>query len=256
MADDYKKTPTTFDIPPDATTQKGAGTYPNYDIKKTRSGHTLIFDDSEGAESITIKHRGGSYIQWDPKGQVIIGAGSGMYTFVLGENRIVVTGSHDLVVKGDCSMRIDGDYNTTVAGNMNLAVEGDMIVQAKSLNQMFKENIDTSAKNMSTKIEGSTEITTHGLTSIGSDAGMTLASTGGNIGVKAAGDFGLKADGVGYFQIGSTINIKGGGATKLTSKGAVSVKGGSIAMKGGPIDLNPLGDVPEADDASITHRKG
>jgi hypothetical protein len=255
MADDYKKTPTTFDIPPDATTQKGAGVYPNFDIKKTRSGHTLIFDDSEGAESITIKHRGGSYIQWDPKGQVIIGAGSGMYTFVLGENRIVVTGSHDLVVKGDCSMRVDGDYNTTVAGNMNLAVEGDMIVQAKSLNQMIKENIDTSAKNMATKIEGSTEITTHGLTTIASDAGMTLASTGGNIGVKAGGDIGIKATGLGFMQTGGTFNIKGGGAMKVQSSGKMSMKGGSIAMEGSTIDLNS-GNADSADDASITHKKG
>jgi hypothetical protein len=54
-------TPPKWDETQDARKLPGAGKYPNYWAHKTRSGHVFMMDDSKGAESITIQHRGGSY---------------------------------------------------------------------------------------------------------------------------------------------------------------------------------------------------
>ena len=97
--------------------QKGSGTYPNQWVYKSRSGHNLVIDDSQGQESVTLQHRSGSAVQMLPDGAVQITAHNSLYTMVFGENRITVTGAQDITVKGDCSLRVFGELNETVHGN-------------------------------------------------------------------------------------------------------------------------------------------
>jgi hypothetical protein len=173
-----KETPKKWSSLPDSRNTKEAGQYPNYRIEKTRSGHTMIFDDSKGAESITIQHRGGSAIQFNANGAVQITSHNGMYNVVFGEKRMVVTGAHDVTVKGEGSFRVYGDYNKTIHGNVNYAVEGDFNVTAKNLNRNIRGNIDTQALNETKKLEGSSAVQAQGAIAQVAQKSVALVSQG------------------------------------------------------------------------------
>lgn len=215
----------TWKGPPDARSISGAGTYPNYYVQRTRSGHVFMLDDSDGAESVTLQHRTGSMIQFLPDGAVQFVSHNGQYTFVFGENRVQITGAYDVTVLGGASMFVKGDYNMTVQGNHNTTVVGDMNITAKNLNTVIRGNIDTSGKNMTTKIEGSTEITTEGVTHISSDGGLSLSSTTESVSVLAQKDVGIGATGKIMLQADDTLDIKSKGTFRLQSTG------GSVDLK-------------------------
>lgn len=239
------KTPPKWDGKKDARELPGAGQYNNYYTHRSRSGHTITLDDSKGAESITMQHRSGSMVQFLPDGAVQFVSHNGQYTFVFGENRMVVTGAQDVTVKGDCSLLIEGDHNSTIWGNHNMSVHGDMNITARNMNTVVRGNMDTSAKNMTTKVEGSTEITTEGVTSIASHGGMSLSSTAQSVSILGQGDVGIGATGKVMIQAGETLDIKSKGALRAESTGgSVDIKasgvmrsesGGQMSMKAGGI---------------------
>lgn len=249
---DQKTTPTDWKGPPDARSVDGAGKYPNYHSQRTRSGHVFTLDDSDGAESITLQHRSGSMFQCLPDGAMQFVSHNGQYTFVFGENRIHITGAYDITVNGDCSLKVDGDYNMTVQGNHNTVVTGDMNITAKNMNTVVRGNMDTSAKNSTLKVEGSTEMTTEGVTSIASHGGMSLSSTGAPMSILAKGSLGLGATDKVMFHAGGAMHIKTDTNMKLSSSGTFTMKGGGqMALDGGPeIQLNN-GIAQDADSMQI-----
>jgi len=181
-----KETPQKWTSLEDSRNVKQAGQYPNYRIEKTRSGHTMIFDDSKGAESITIQHRGGSAIQFNANGGVQITSHNGLYNVVFGEKRMVVTGAHDITVKGDGSFRVYGNYNKTIHGDINYAATGDFNVTARNLNRNIRGNIDTQAQNETKKLEGSATLQTQGSISHVSEKSAALISRGDQVHVGGA----------------------------------------------------------------------
>ena len=50
---------------PHSEARKGqsTGSYPDYFSWKTRSGHVFQLDDTQGGETVTLQHRGGTAIQ-------------------------------------------------------------------------------------------------------------------------------------------------------------------------------------------------
>ena len=150
-----KETPEKFDRPAGVGGSEGSGKYPNYWSYKSRSGHSLVFDDSKGEETVSLQHRSGSAIQMMPDGALHITAHNSKYTATFGEDRLVISGAHDIVVKGDASLRVYGDYNVTCHKDYNLTVMGDFNVTAKNHNRLVRGNIDTIAKNETKKLEGS-----------------------------------------------------------------------------------------------------
>lgn len=224
--DPKETTPRKWTGPEDARTYKGAGVYPNYYTKRTRSGHVFTLDDSEDNESITLQHRGGSMVQFMPDGAVQFVAQNGQYTFVFGENRVEIHGAYDVTVHGSGSMRVDKDFDVTVMGNHNMTVNGDFNLQAKNFNGQIRGNMDFNAKNLTTKVEGSTEISSHGITSIGGDGGVAVASTSAGVGLKAAADIAIKAGGVGYIETGGTTNIKAGGDIAMDASPNIELNSG------------------------------
>jgi hypothetical protein len=242
-SDSKKTTPKKWDSPKDARQNEGAGKYPNYYSHKTRSGHALIMDDSNGSENITMQHRSGSMVQFMPDGCVQIVCNNGMYNIIFGESRILVTGAQDIVVQGDASLSVDGNYNIKVKGDTNLTVEGNFNVTAKNLNQTILGNIDTIAKNKTDKIEGTVTSQSTGATSIASDAGMTLSS-GDSLAV------------VGKNQVAVASN---GGELMLKSGGKMSILGDSaIAMRadGGKFSVTSSGDVAIDADGTVKIMEG
>ena len=236
-----KKTSPSWSGPEDARKLKGAGTYPNYHEFKTRSGHNLIYDDSNGAESITLQHRTGSMIQMMPDGAVQIVTHNGQYNIVFGENRMMVTGAHDLTVHGTASMLVEGDYNTTVRGNHNTTIDGDMNITAKNMNATVRGNIEMAGKSLSMKVEGSSMITSQGNMYLGSSGDMMLGSTEGSVGIGGAKDVGIRAVG-GQLALQSegAMDMKAdSGAMNLQTSAKFSIKaGGFVAADGSKIHLN------------------
>lgn len=248
---DQKTTPTDWKGPPDARSVKGAGTYPNYYTQKTRSGHTFTMDDSDGAESVTLQHRSGSMVQFLPDGAVQFVSHNGQYTFVFGENRVQITGAYDVVVQGGASLRVDGDYNMTVQGNHNTVVNGDMNITAKNMNTVVRGNMDTSAKNSTLKVEGSTEMTTEGVTSISSDGGLSMSSSSAPVSILGQGDVGIGTAGALFLESEAGTNIKAGAALRASAAGKLSLTaGGYIAADGSMIYLKS-GESEEAAEMNV-----
>lgn len=150
-----KKTPKKYKIKKDARSEQKGGTYPNYMSYKSRSGHSLIFDDSEGNETVTLQHRSGTAVQMRPDGGLLMTTHNGKYEVVFGEDRLTISGAQDITVKGDTSLRCYGDYNVTCHKDYNLTVMGDFNITAKNHNRLIRGNIDTIAKNETKKMEGS-----------------------------------------------------------------------------------------------------
>lgn len=254
--DPKKTTPPKFDSYKDARKYEGAGKYPNYWAKKTRSGHAFMMDDSEGAESITVQHRSGSMWQFMPDGAVLMTAHNGQQQIIFGENRILVTGAQDIVVQGGGSLSVDGDYNMTVKGNHNTTVHGDINVVGKNLNQTITGAVDTSAKSMTTKIEGSTSFTTHGVTTIASDGGVAMTSTGDKVAIAGASGVSMKGGSGGVFsESKGDMHLKISGKMVLEADGDTIIKGKTVYVDGSPnVKLND-GNGERAEAAKATFQK-
>ena len=90
----------------DIRDKKSSGSVDQFINTKTTSGHSFTMDDSKGAEHVTIQHRTGSSIQFNPDGSVHYTTHNGKYEMVFGEDRVTITGAHDITVKGDASLRV------------------------------------------------------------------------------------------------------------------------------------------------------
>ena len=155
---------------------QSTGTYPDYFSWKTRSGHTFQMDDSQGGETITLQHRGGTAIQIAPDGTLNITAHNGKYEVIFGEDRMTVSGAQDITVKGDASIRVYGDYNVTCQKDYNLTVLGNFNLTAKNHNRHVLGNIDTQARNENKKLMGSSSKIARGSIAYVSKGSATIAS--------------------------------------------------------------------------------
>ena len=219
------KTPDKWKTPKDA--REGDADNTARIVRKTRSGHIIETSDTKDGEHITIQHRGGSMFQFLPDGAIHIVAHNGQYNIVMGENRMMITGAYDITVKGGGSLKVDGDYNMTVRGDYNVTTEKDYNVTAKNLNQNIRGNMDTQAKNQTTKVEGNIATTAQGAIGIAAKYGATLESTGDSVGIRGAKQVGIEA-------VGGEMMIKAGGKTSIKSKGDVALEStdGGVGMKG------------------------
>lgn len=224
--DPKKKTPRKWDGPNDARKNDKAGKYPNVEIKKTPSGHTMIFDDSNGGEHITFQHRSGALMQFMPDGAIQFVSHNGQYNFVFGENRVKITGAYDVTVDGGGSLKVDGDYNMTIKGDVNMTTLKDFNISAKNLNQSIRGNIDVQAQSQTTKLTGGNEITSQGSLSIAAQGGVSIISKTDSVAISAKKQIGMHAE-------DSDIIAKSGGKTSIKSKGVFAVESeGKATMKG------------------------
>src|SRR5208283_6015910 len=71
----------------DIRKHQDAGKYPNQPLCfKSRSGHSIMIDDTKGKESFSIQHRGGSAAQLLPNGAIHIVANHGKTEAVMGRH--------------------------------------------------------------------------------------------------------------------------------------------------------------------------
>ena len=190
-----KETPKKWTQPhkSDARKDGSAGSYPDYFSWKTRSGHIFQLDDSQGHETITLQHRGGTAIQMAHDGSLHITAHNGKYEITFGENRMTVSGAQDITVKGDASLRVYGDYNVTCHKDYNLSVLGNFNVTAKNHNRHILGNMDTQARNENKKLLGSSSKMARGGIAYVSKGSAMFSSQSDSVLIGAAKDVGVTA---------------------------------------------------------------
>ena len=195
---------------------QSTGTYPDYFSWKTRSGHVFQLDDSQGAETVTLQHRGGTAIQIAPDGTLNITAHNGKYEIVFGEDRMTVSGAQDITVKGDASMRVYGDYNVTCQKDYNLTVLGNFNLVAKNHNRHVLGNIDTQARNETKKLNGSSSKITRGAIAMVSKGSATIASHSDQVHIGGGSGVNLYVD-----EGDITSNIEKGSHYVSTKDGSI-----------------------------------
>jgi hypothetical protein len=236
-------TPPQWNGPEDARKLPGAGKYPNYEAKKTRSGHTLIFDDSKGAESITLQHRGGSMIQMLPDGKVQIRTQNGRYDITFGENRMYVTGAQDITIDGAASLTCKKDYNVT-AKNVNFTTEQDLNFVCRNFNINASKKVDIQGESFTAKFKKNVGMLAQGVMGLFSKGGFSAGSSG-----DSAIFVGQKSVGIGANE--GKLMLKSAAKMSFLSKSALSMR-----ADGGKLSGSASGDVALDADGNMQIQAG
>lgn len=224
-------TPRTWNAPDDA--RRKPSTYPNYWIRKTRSGHEIRLDDTDGNEHISIQHRSGTLMQFLADGHFMLDAKRGRTDVTYGEHRSYVTGAYDKTVIGDMSAKVHANQYNTIYGNKGEAVKGDFAGTYKSHNMNVAEQMDISTGTMTTKINNSSSEQALGAMSKISTYGMTLASLESALGMAGKTGIGI---------------LSGGGIGMQAKGGNIAIRSdGNITQIEGEYILLNCGNVPPAD---------
>lgn len=228
-----KDTPETWDSPEDA--RKKGGEYPNYWVRKTRSGHVFMFDDTKENEHITLQHRSGTMIQLMPDGGFQIVSHKGRYDVTFGENRIKVTGAQDTTVDGDASYKTKGNFSSTTYGDHTTAVKGKQVETVKNKSTTVAEQHDSVVGWETKKVNNSSTEQVLGAKSMVSQFGMTIGSKGDSTAIGAA----------------KTLGLAGAQKVAIESGGQISMKSAQpIAFDGNYIYLN-CGEAEQASQVTV-----
>ena len=215
--------------------------YPNYNVINSLSGHSITFDDSKGAESLTLQHATGSSVQFLPDGSSIFRSENNRYSVIFGDDNVLVTGTVNVTINGDTNLKIQGDYNVTVSGDMRLAVEGNYdTVVGGSKHSHIQGSKETTVQGSDTgMVAGNWHRTARGRTSIYSQENIKIMSNGGSIYNQAAQDIRSLAGKNIATESGLKMDIKSGAQFTLQSKSTATYKSASFsAMDGSRIFFN------------------
>lgn len=192
--------------------------YGDVSVRKTKSGHLMVFDDTNGNESIMIKHRDGSGFCLQSDGTMVMSTKNNRITQVGGTDALLIEGdlkiscqNLEIDATGDFDLSVGGDYNLTVAGEKKETVLGSS-----------REDI---TGNKGSKVQGSRSDTTvkdRTTTVLGKDTNIIK----GDVNFSIGGHFDLGA--TGYSKITSEAQI----AYTAPQIDIVGVKG-QIALKQG-----------------------
>ena len=107
----------------------------NLRIIRTRSGHEIVFDDTQDKSKLTIRSSSGHFIELDDeKGQekITIQDQSGSEKIVLDgdQNTITIESSKDLAVRTDTTVKIDAkDLDLSTTGNVTIKASGKVEIE-------------------------------------------------------------------------------------------------------------------------------
>lgn len=178
--------------------------YTNVDVRETKSGHILIFDDTPGGEKVLIKHRSGAGVELRADGTMILKTEANMITAVNGNSAVIIEGDVQLSAK-NLTFDIAADMKLNVGGNMTVNVEGDLIENIQGARR------DVIGGNKGTTVKGNTSMTT-----VGTSTTTTLGSYNNIV----KGSFSNIAEG--------TSSIASKGNASFTSEGEANMSSPNI----------------------------
>lgn len=145
-----------------------AAKYPFNKVMETESGHTVEYDDTPGAERISIAHKSGTFIEMHPDGSLVIrtiGArhditNGNQNEFCNGYNlRIDTTGN--IYCAGNYTFKTDGNMKFDVAGDVLWDIKGNM-TQVVGMSAVINATEDAHIQAKNVNATGSTSTTIKG----------------------------------------------------------------------------------------------
>jgi len=205
-----------------ATTTQNSSDYTEASVKRTKSGHVLIFDDAGGEERIILKHRNGTGIEMRQDGTIIMRAENNVITSVGGSSVFMIEGDLKVSCKnvevdatGDLDMRVAGDYNLTVGGDKKETITGSVV--------------ETISKNKALTVSGNDNdiiLGTRTNTTLGNHNNIIKGNYDNTVG----GDYTMSGKGKAFFTSMTNVAISSPdiniGAADLTVIGATGTMGG------------------------------
>ena len=165
----------------DTREDKSTNNLLNTQRTKTRSGHVLELNDNQGVEHITLQHRTGALIQFQPDGSVRFVSQNGKMGFEInGEGYVNVTGAYYIAAKSG-QITIENDLDMTVHGDMKLTVDGTYSVAAKNMTTTIAEKYELTADSATMAMTNNTVFTAGGSMLIASDGLFYAASLGNDM---------------------------------------------------------------------------
>ena len=98
--------------------------YPNNIVQKTKSGHVIEIDDTEGKERLHIYHKSGAYYEFHPNGDVTRKSVNNDYDIIVKDSSIWVGGNVKEHISGNYTLEVGGNFNVKIGGNYNTQVSG------------------------------------------------------------------------------------------------------------------------------------
>lgn len=99
--------------------------YPFNRVIRTRSGHKIELDDTEGAERVHIYHASGTAIEMAPDGRLVIRNP--------GDSFEIVGGVKNIAVKGDVKVEVGGNLNASVKGQATIVSDSGITIQSQGI---------------------------------------------------------------------------------------------------------------------------
>ena len=90
---------------------RGSSQYPYNKTMTTNSGHVIEIDDTPNNERINIYHKSGSYISFQPNGDVFHKSVSNAHTLILEDDNRIVSGVQNVTILGNANLNIGGVWN-------------------------------------------------------------------------------------------------------------------------------------------------
>ena len=106
-----------------------AAVYPYNHVYESESGHTVEFDDTEGAERIHIRHRSGTRLEITANGDQMAITKGDNYIIIDGDNKVYIQGNSDITVQGNANLRAVGNVGV-LATNIDITATGDINMHA------------------------------------------------------------------------------------------------------------------------------
>lgn len=100
--------------------------YPNNNVKETKSGHIVEYDDSTGAERIHHYHKSGTFEEIFPDGSLVKKIIKDKYEIIYGDENIYVKGNVNIKIDGNASLYVVGNVEEQITGNINQVVTGNI----------------------------------------------------------------------------------------------------------------------------------
>ena len=157
--------------------------YPFNRVIKTRKGHMIELDDTDGAERVNIYHASGTSIEMAPDGRLTIRNPGNSFEVVGGVKNIAVT--------GNANIEIGGDLNAVVKGTTNIISDSGINIESKGLLRLMGQlGVQiVSGAGIAVRAPAGVSVTDGSLNVIGnitSGTGVTanIVAGGSNIGIK------------------------------------------------------------------------
>ncbi len=104
----------------------GGAEYPYSQVKETKSGHIIEYDDTPGNERIMIKHRTGSGVEMRVDGTMVYSSVKNSVKVTTEDEKVIVDGDAEMHYNGNLRLKVAGAFDLEVGGNYNVKVDGDV----------------------------------------------------------------------------------------------------------------------------------